>query len=186
MLSESFIDKIFNFLRSQIAKQMLAKHGATGKTVTVSATLGSGYSVEDEENRQREQIVAFARAQLGEPYVFGVEGPSDRDLDSWDCSELIEHSYANASMRIPDGTMNQRPFCQKVNEPKAADLAFLGPNANGIGHVFMYAGNGVCIEARGKPISLVRETARFEVESHVRFLGWYRHPDFARPKEDRV
>ena len=42
-----------------------------------------------------EQAIAYARAQLGEPYAFGGAGPN-----SWDCSGLTKMSYASAGVYI--------------------------------------------------------------------------------------
>lgn len=150
-----------------------------------------GENIAEEERRQRAAIVAFARAQLGEPYQFGAEGPADQDLDRWDCAELVEHAYAHGGVPIVDGSLNQRAACQRVREPQPADLACYNADANGVGHVELYAGDGVVIGARSKKrggvqVGAVVELARAEVEAHPRFAGWFRHPDFARPKEDRA
>lgn len=186
---------LFEFLSGLLSKQGLRGAGAGPEAMkgalTFSQPLGSGYDADREENEKRAHIVKFCRQQIGEPYQFGVEGPSDRDLDSWDCSEIVEHAYRQAGMIIPDGTMNQRPFCQKVRQPRPGDLAFLGPNKNGIGHVVLYQGFESCVEARGNRVQGIQkgkvvETSRAEIEAHPRFLGWYRHPDFSRPKEDRI
>lgn len=190
------IEWLIAFLRGLLAQQELGKltddRDALRLAVTGTVPLPTfGEPVADEEHRAREAIVAFARQQLGEPYVFGAEGPADKDLDRWDCSELVEHAYCSCGMSMVDGARYQRDYCQRVREPLPGDLGYFGPNSQGVPHIVIYAGDGVCIEARGRKVNgvqrgVVQNTPRFEIEAHARFEGWYRHPDFARPKEDRV
>ena len=40
--------------------------------------------------------VAFARAQIGKPYVYGATGP-----DAFDCSGLVQAAWAAAGVQIP-------------------------------------------------------------------------------------
>lgn len=189
---DKVLKAVMEFLAGLLVQKRLDGLGAAGSGSTLSLELGSGYDLDADERGKREAIVAFARRQLGEPYAFGAEGPADKDLDRWDCSELVEHSYrGGADMVIPDGARYQRDFCQRVPRPLPADLAYFGPNKDGVPHIILYAGDGVCIEARGRRVGgvqrgVVQNTPRFEVESHPRFEGWYRHPDFARSKEDRA
>jgi cell wall-associated NlpC family hydrolase len=172
----------------KLGEMLVTPPGGVGIVSEIAAT---GYSVAEEETTKRKEIIDFARQQLGEPYVFGAEGPADADLDRWDCSELIEHAYRHAGLVMPDGSKYQRDHCQKVITPQPADVGYFGPNAQGVGHVVMYAGNEEVIEARGKRINgvqhgVVKLTPLFEIETHPRFEGWYRHPDFSRPVEDRA
>lgn len=194
---KTLIDVIVSFVRGLLTRQDLERAGADDEALKASATASAdlptfGSSVAADEERARSGIVAFARRQLGEPYAFGAEGPTDADLDRWDCSELIEHAYrAGGGMFIPDGAKYQHQFCMLVREPLPADIGYFGPNKDGIPHVVLYAGEGVCIEARSRRINgeqrgFVMNTPRHEIEAHPRFLGWLRHPDFMRPREDRV
>jgi cell wall-associated NlpC family hydrolase len=186
---------LLDMLLGEQTRHALAEAGAGPEAlkgaVTTRVDLGTGYSQADEEARQRGEIVEFARRQIGEPYHFGAEGPADADLDRWDCSELVEHAYVAAGMRMPDGSRQQRDHCHRVHEPKPGDLAYYGPNADGIGHVEIYEGDGLIIGARsrrigGAQVGKVQRLARMDAEGHTRFEGWYRHPDFARPTEDRA
>jgi len=84
-------------------------------------------------------VVAYCRAQLGKPYKWGATGP-----DSYDCSGLMWAAYKSVGITIPRTTAVQiasgKPI--KRNQLQPGDLIFPYP-----GHVFMYAGNGACIEA---------------------------------------
>jgi cell wall-associated NlpC family hydrolase len=100
-----------------------------------------------------QQAIAYAKAQLGEPYAFGGAGPG-----SWDCSGLTMKSYASAGVYIGTHsannqyqTMKSRGRLVAVGAMKAGDLLFYssgGSTANGaIYHVTMYIGGGQMIEA---------------------------------------
>ena len=190
-LVAAFLRILESLLRGMATKERLGELTSDSAALKGALTLEGelptlGESVATEELRKRDEIVSFARAQLGEPYVFGAEGPADLDLDRWDCSELVEHAYASAGLPMPDGSKYQMEFCQRVAEPRPGDIAYFRPWPTGVGHVVLYAGDGVCIEARGKPIGKVRTAPQYEIEGHARFDGWFRHPEFARPKEDRL
>jgi cell wall-associated NlpC family hydrolase len=66
-------------------------------------------------------ILAFALAQLGKPYVWGATGP-----DSYDCSGLVQTSYAAAGVRIPRVSAAQARVGRVVGraEVRAGDLIF--------------------------------------------------------------
>lgn len=86
-----------------------------------------------------QKAVAYARAQIGKPYSWGAEGPN-----AFDCSGLIYAAYLSAGKRIPRTTATQIIGGQKVSRGNLlpGDLIFPYP-----GHVFMYVGDGMCVEA---------------------------------------
>lgn len=156
--------------------------------VTAATVLPTLYDRSAEEMRQRSDICAFVSAQVGKPYHLGVEVPvTEGDPQEFDCSELTENAYRRAGLSMPDGSNYQYDYCRPVNDPAAGDLGFVWSATWGrIGHVIVCMGDGSAIEARGKPISQVVVTPVHDWESHPRWRGWRRHPDFARPKEDRA
>lgn len=91
-----------------------------------------------------ETAVAFAIAQLGEPYRWGGTGPS-----SWDCSGLVQAAYASAGVSIPRTTDTQYlglphvPIGQIVR----GDLVFCGAAPGLLHHVVLYLGSGQVIHA---------------------------------------
>ena len=111
-----------------------------------------------------QQAIAYAKAQLGEPYAFGGAGPR-----SWDCSGLTQKSYGSAGVYIGTHSVNNQYQTAKsqgrlvaVSKIQAGDLLFYsggGSTANGsMYHVTMYIGGGQMIEAP-RPGTTVRIVA---------------------------
>lgn len=96
--------------------------------------------------------IAFARAQLGEPYIFGGAGP-----DGWDCSGLTMMAYAAAGIAIGGhGATSQynrassRGLLVPWSQVQPGDLIFYstgGSTSASKYHVTIYIGNGQMIEA---------------------------------------
>jgi cell wall-associated NlpC family hydrolase len=81
--------------------------------------------------------VAFARSQLGEPYVWGGNGRRD---GGFDCSGLTSASYASAGVPIPRTAQAQYdagPRLGPDQQIQAGDLVFFGSGPRGIVHVGM-------------------------------------------------
>jgi cell wall-associated NlpC family hydrolase len=88
------------------------------------------------------QAVAYARAQLGKPYIWGAEGPG-----GYDCSGLTMMAWRSAGVSIPRVSGAQYGIGRHINSMSAlepGDLVFFG---SPIHHVGMYVGNGTMIEA---------------------------------------
>jgi cell wall-associated NlpC family hydrolase len=97
--------------------------------------------------------VAYARAQIGDTYVWGADGP-----DAWDCSGLVGGAWRKAGYGWPDMTaagqyayLRDRGRVVKRSQLKAGDLVFFG---SPIHHVAMYVGHGRMVEAQqpGVPV----------------------------------
>jgi cell wall-associated NlpC family hydrolase len=85
--------------------------------------------------------VAFARAQLGKPYVWGAVGP-----DAFDCSGLIQAAWSAAGVSLPRTTYDQINAGQRipVSQLQPGDLVFY---YSGVSHVGIYVGNHQIIHA---------------------------------------
>ncbi|UYM07015.1 C40 family peptidase [Solicola gregarius] len=101
------------------------------------------------------RAIAFARAQLGEPYVYGAAGPS-----SWDCSGLTMMAWAAAGKSLPHWSVAQYQATTPVSMSsiRRGDLLFWsngGPSS--IYHVALYLGNGMMIQAPrpGRSVEIV-------------------------------
>jgi NlpC/P60 family len=88
---------------------------------------------------QADQALAFARAQIGKPYVFGATGPN-----SYDCSGLVYAAYKSVGITLGRTTYQQVLNGTAVSrtELKIGDLVF--PDA---GHVQIYSGGGNIVES---------------------------------------
>lgn len=86
--------------------------------------------------------VAYARAQLGKPYVFNTAGP-----DTFDCSGLSMMAWAAAGVSMPHYSGAQFEMFPHVplGALQPGDLVFKGPG--GSEHVAIYVGNGMQIAA---------------------------------------
>lgn len=94
------------------------------------------------------QAIAYARAQIGKPYLWGATGP-----DAFDCSGLVQQAYAHAGISIARTTFDQWRTEPHVTTPEPGDLAFFA-GADGTmtdpGHVGIVIGGGNMIQALGK------------------------------------
>jgi cell wall-associated NlpC family hydrolase len=98
---------------------------------------GSGYAA------KAEKVLAFARAQLGKPYVCGASGPS-----SYDCSGLTRAAWKAAGVELPRAAAEQLAAGRPVaaGDLLPGDLVLLDRRP---GHVGIYAGDGTVIHAPG-------------------------------------
>ncbi|MET9950456.1 NlpC/P60 family protein [Streptomyces sp. NPDC006339] len=87
------------------------------------------------------EAIAFARAQIGKPYVWGATGPS-----AYDCSGLTQASWRAAGVSLPRTTYTQINAGRRVSRSELApgDLVFF---YSGISHVGLYIGGGQMIHA---------------------------------------
>lgn len=101
------------------------------------------------------QAIAFAKAQLGEPYVWGAAGP-----DAWDCSGLMLQAWAQAGVALPHYSAAQYYAGTPVSASslRPGDLVFWGTTSSpdSIHHVAMYLGDGQIVHAprTGRPVSI--------------------------------
>ncbi|MGW6565949.1 NlpC/P60 family protein [Streptomyces sp. NPDC054975] len=97
-----------------------------------------------------EKALAFARAQIGKPYVWGATGPS-----SYDCSGLTQGAWKAAGVDLPRTTWDQVKVGTRVATADLlpGDLVFFYDD---ISHVGLYIGGGKMIHAP-KPGANVRE-----------------------------
>jgi cell wall-associated NlpC family hydrolase len=85
--------------------------------------------------------LAAARSALGKPYVWGANGPG-----GFDCSGLMQWSYAQAGVALPRTSQGQRFAGRQVplSEAQPGDLVTYRSDAS---HVGMYVGDGQVIHA---------------------------------------
>ncbi|GGT89358.1 glycoside hydrolase [Streptomyces sp. QHH-9511] len=117
---------------------------ATTPPSTPPQTGGSTYAA------KAEKALAFARGQIGKPYVWGATGPS-----SYDCSGLTQAAWKAAGVDLPRTTWDQVKVGTRVATADLlpGDLVFFYDD---ISHVGLYIGGGKMIHAP-KPGADVRE-----------------------------
>jgi cell wall-associated NlpC family hydrolase len=97
-----------------------------------------------------EKALAFARAQIGKPCVWGASGPG-----SYDCSGLTQAAWKAAGVALPRATRDQVHAGRTVTlaDARPGVLVFFHGDA---GHVGLWLGDGMMIHAP-KPGTYVRE-----------------------------
>ncbi|MEU8139813.1 C40 family peptidase [Streptodolium elevatio] len=118
--------------------------GTTAKTTTTPKTTtqqSTGSTVTAPSSGKAATAIAFAKAQLGKPYVYGAAGP-----DAYDCSGLVQAAWKAAGVSLPRVTNAQFAAGNKVSVSnlQPGDLVFY---YSGISHVGMYLGDGKIIHA---------------------------------------
>ncbi|MEV4044202.1 cell wall-associated NlpC family hydrolase [Streptomyces sp. SAI-195] len=122
--------------------------GDTGSSESGSSTPGTS------NGTKAEKAIAFARAQIGKPYVWGATGPG-----SYDCSGLTQAAWKAADVTLPRVTYDQvnAGTTVSVSQAQPGDLVFFYDD---ISHVGLYIGDGMMIHAP-KPGAYVREESIF-------------------------
>ena len=95
---------------------------------------------------------SIAKGQVGVPYRYGGNTPA-----GFDCSGLVQYSYAAAGVNIPRTTSGQWATMSPVDrsEMRAGDLLFFEISGK-MSHVGLYLGNGRFVHApsSGKEVSI--------------------------------
>ena len=110
-------------------------------------------------------VVAYARAQLGKPYVFATSGPQ-----TFDCSGLTMAAWASVGVRMPHYSGSQATMFPRVRyeQLQPGDIvAFYGD----LHHVGLYIGGGMMIHApqTGDVVKIApawRDTFQWGVRPH--------------------
>lgn len=138
--------------------------GTTG-ALTAAVCLASGGGADSSgggpgtgliPNQAAATVIAFARAQLGKPYLWGGTGP-----DAFDCSGLVMMAYRAAGIDIPRTSEEQWLWGPRVpaGHEQPGDLVFFAGSdgtTTAPGHVGLVIGHGQMIEAyaTGFPIRI--------------------------------
>lgn len=92
-----------------------------------------------------ERALAYALAQVGKPYVMGGNGP-----DVFDCSGLMQQAYLTVGISLPRLASQQQYIGTQValENLSPGDLLYYQDGTSPRrGHISMYAGNGLAVEA---------------------------------------
>ena len=132
------------------ATKATAKANAEGRAATT--TSGDSARSSATGSSKGAKALAYAKAQLGEPYARSGAGPS-----SWDCSGLTMMAWGSAGVSLPHSSRQQFSRGQPVakSDLRPGDLVFFYSD---IHHVGLYAGNGQVIHAPrpGKSVEYIK------------------------------
>jgi cell wall-associated NlpC family hydrolase len=141
---------------SQTTEGATCTQGGAGATAT-NAVLATGEQpATGPHAAQINQVISFAKQQLGEPYVLGGAGPN-----VWDCSGLTKVAYAGIGINIDAGHSATtqwrngvaRGQMHPLSEAQPGDMIFWG--GNDAWHVGISLGGDMMIAAP-KPGDVVK------------------------------
>lgn len=136
--------------QAQAAAQASAKDTTTS---TVVASANTGTSINRNTNRgdntpsqsfsSGDALVTYAESFCGVPYVWGGESPS-----GFDCSGLVQYVYAHFGISLPRTSEDQYGCgsAVSISSLQPGDLVFF-EGSSSPGHVAIYAGGGMMVEA---------------------------------------
>ena len=141
-----------------IAAEARQNAGNSGSVLTAPSL----YHVDDANPEVVKKVLAFARAQIGDVYVFGAAG-----MTYWDCSGLTMTTYQKAagiyiswhSVVAQFRLAAQKKQLVPLKDRQPGDLIFYTRSGAFDGdkyHIAIYSGNGMMIEAP-RPGAYVRE-----------------------------
>lgn len=111
--------------------------------------------------------VNAALSKQGSPYVWGAKGPG-----SFDCSGLVNWSYAKAGVSVPGSTRSQVSFGHEVSESdlRPGDVIFYYSSAS---HNGIYIGHGKVVHAptEGQDVKVADYHSIGDVNTVRRFVG---------------
>lgn len=128
-----------------------------------------------EASTLRGRALKVARAQLGDGYQWGAEGPH-----KFDCSGLVWYSYTRVNQSVPRTAQAQYNKANhiSVQSRTLGDLVFIGNSSGSIYHVGIYAGHGKILNAnsgsyRGRKV-VVAPISEYTSGSPQAYYGRYR------------
>jgi cell wall-associated NlpC family hydrolase len=137
--------------RRAIARRAARRAGAVrpGSAVRPGANHGSAQRrgwTRIQAAMRMSPVIAYARAQLGKSYRLGADGPN-----AFDCSGFTKRAYALAGLRLPHSSRAQAARARRVSRgaARAGDLVV------GSGHVGIYMGGGMMIDAGNSRVGVV-------------------------------
>jgi len=158
-----------NHIASLLSKQNAILNSLTNSELTAvnQGTVQSGGGITSATyagptGSQADTAVAFVFKQLGCPYSYGSTGPCSVGFD---CSGLVMEAWAAAGITIPRDTYAQWAALPHIStsDLQPGDLLYY----NGIGHVAMYVGGGMIIDAptEGEPVREISMTTAWYADS---------------------
>jgi hypothetical protein len=129
--------------------------GASIGAVDMAGPIGMVGASESGYGGKAAKALAFARAQIGKPCVWGATGP-----DSYDSSSLTQAAWRAAGVSLPRTVHGQATAGTAIplTDIQFGDLIFFHDN---VSHVGFYTGNGMMIHAPSPGASIREESIFF-------------------------
>ena len=110
---------------------------------STSVPTGSG-SATDASEGQTERAVEVALSMVGKPYRYGGSTPK-----GFDCSGLVNYSFAQAGVRISreTRTLREETVLVRTSTLRPGDLVFFDQEGKKYSHVGIYLGDGRFVHA---------------------------------------
>jgi len=127
------IRKTYEAAKAELARLTAAEQATFNQSNT-------DVDVDVKASGRAKEALAFALAQIGDPYVYGGTGPN-----SWDCSGLVMKSWAAAGVSIPRvvGPQIAAGTSVSMSELQPGDIVAYGD----MSHDGLYLGNGRVVHA---------------------------------------
>lgn len=114
--------------------------------------------------RNRDEIILFAKQQLGKPYVYAGNSPS-----GFDCSGFTSYVFSAYKINLPRRSRDQYDSSKKVKESKVqkGDLVFFD-NGSGVNHV------GLIVSEQGEsPVMIHASTTKGIVITEIQSSSYW-------------
>ncbi len=155
---------------------MLTRARAVAATVVLPLVLAAGLLAGCTPGQS---AVDHARGQIGKPYTYGGDSPSE----GFDCSGLVSWAYRQAGVTsMPRTSRDQHAWADRISRDQLqpGDLVFYssgGPNGT-VSHVALYAGDDTIVHASSSHDRVEEDEVDYW-EGHI--VGYGRIPKDALP-----
>lgn len=131
-------------LAAFVASAALLTGGGSAASAAIAHHHHHSHSLWRAHHRQRIRALRHALTRLGDPYVFGGDGPY-----VFDCSGLVNWAYRQAGRVLPRTSQEQWQIGKRIirGHYRRGDLVFEYPQAGGPDHVGIYLGHDRMIDA---------------------------------------
>ncbi|MDQ0604382.1 cell wall-associated NlpC family hydrolase [Streptomyces canus] len=118
--------------------------------------------VDPGHSTQAERVIAFARAQIGRPCVWGAVGPG-----SYDAPGLTQAAWKAAGVTLPRTVQAQWGVGMQISlaDVRVGDLVFFHDD---LSHVGIWSGDGMMIHAPGPGATIREESVFFAGQSAIK------------------
>lgn len=134
----------------------------TAPVTSMAPEAPSWLPVDPGHSTQAERVIAFARAQIGRPCVWGAVGPG-----SYDAPGLTQAAWKAAGVTLPRTLQAQWGVGMQISlaEVRVGDLVFFHDD---LSHVGIWSGDGMMIHAPGPGATIREESVFFAGQSAIK------------------